>query len=338
MKTSESFRFLRAMGLVFVLVIGATWIWAARGGMWFLDPEYPMWIAKTDMISECRKDATVILGDSRAVAGLIPDNLDASTVNLALGGATPVEVYYVARRLLECPERPRKVILSISPYHFVTADVYWTRAALFNFLSFDEMEEVRKLSESLHDRSLYSVSQTGSIEDRLTNFLYASHFPAFYFGSMKAGMVYRRKHVNDEWIDSVKRQRGYHSFGTDGGSTGLSLEARMPGFHSVPIFDAYFDRLLTLFADNGIAVSFVAMPLSDISYRALPAGFLRDYTAYIDSFALRHPNFHVTGDLVPVLPSKFFGDRNHLNHAGAEVWTSTVARMLAINNTRVATQ
>jgi len=46
----------------------------------------------------------------------------------------------------------------------------------------------------------------------------------------------------------------------------------------------------------------------------------------------------VTGDLVPVLPSKFFGDRNHLNHAGAEVWTGTVARMLAINNTRVATQ
>jgi hypothetical protein len=337
-KTSEFGSFFRAVGLVFVLLVGASWVWAARGPMWFLDPEYPMWVAKNEMISECRKDATVIIGDSRAVAGLIPAHLDPSTVNLALGGATPVETYYVAQRILKCPDLPRKVILSISPYHFATADSYWTRAALFSFLSFSEMEEVRKLSESLHDKSLYSVSRTGSIEDRLTNFLYASHFPAFYTGSMKAGMVYRRKHTNDEWLDEVKRQRGYHSFGTDDGSTALSFEVTaMSGFHSRPIFDAYFDRLLTLFADKGIEVNFVPMPMSDLSYKGLPAGFRQDYTAYIDGFRQRHPNFHVTGDLIPVLPWKYFGDRNHLNRAGAEVWTGTVARTLGIN-VQVATQ
>ena len=55
--------FAVAAGGLFVGIIAAAWIWAAVGRMWFLDPEYAMWMAKSEMIRGCEHGEITILGD-----------------------------------------------------------------------------------------------------------------------------------------------------------------------------------------------------------------------------------------------------------------------------------
>ena len=124
--------------------------------MWFLDPEYPVWVAKTQMIRSCAHGETTILGDSRPLSGLIPDRMGDGVMNLALGGGSPIETAYLVKHLLKCP-RAR------SASHFVSSTVFmgevdWTRSALCDFL-LPTMEDVR-LTSQLGDTSVLQCKGT----------------------------------------------------------------------------------------------------------------------------------------------------------------------------------
>jgi hypothetical protein len=128
-------------------VFAALWGWSSVGKMWFYDAENPMWVAKMQMLSGCHGHQIPIIGDSPAMAGLIPEYIGDSVINLAIGGASPIEVYYSARRLLQCAQLPKRIIISISPFHLIKIDAYWPRSAAFHFLGFEDLWRTRSAAE-----------------------------------------------------------------------------------------------------------------------------------------------------------------------------------------------
>ena len=69
------------------------WAWVAAAPLSFLDPEYPYWRAKQAMLEACDLGELLILGDSRAAAGILAADLPMRATNLAVGGGKPVEAY-----------------------------------------------------------------------------------------------------------------------------------------------------------------------------------------------------------------------------------------------------
>jgi hypothetical protein len=297
--------------------------------MWFLDAEYPMWDAKVATLHKCAQGNTVILGDSRPVAGLIPNEMGDDVTNLALGGGTPIESFYIAEKLLKCPTPPKRVVISFASVHFMLADVYWTRSAMFHFFTFDQMEEVRDRSRQLLDGNVYQQGTVNSVVGLLKNASYSASFPSYYFPAMvNAGFIGRRER-NDQVLRVVLNSRGHHLFGTAPRSDWPAYDAWQSQFTPSPLFDFYFDRTIALLSSNHINVYFVSMPINELTFKSIRQDLPIRLGQYLKGFEQRYPGFRIAGEVIPHLPTEYFGDPVHLNGPGAKLWSQLVARTLA---------
>jgi hypothetical protein len=331
MKPVSMRKFVLGAAAVFLATISAAWVWAINGRMWFLDPEYAMWAAKIQMVRNCAPSETVILGDSKPVAGLIPRVMGDGVVNLGLGGASPIEGAYLVEDILKCPSRPKRVIVSYSPAIFINPEVYWTRSAAFGLLSFRQMEEVRLASQRLNDHAVYAQADGGfHLAGLFANYGRRLSLPSYYFPAMlNAGFV-ARKGRNDSMLEAVLDSRGHHFFGTASRTDWPSPdEPNIVRFQPSPLLHHYFERLISLLEDNGISVYFVGMPLNEVTAQAMRPGVRAEFAAYLDGVGKRHRNFRVLGEVLPVLPAEYFGDPDHLNPKGATMWSNLVAKRIA---------
>jgi hypothetical protein len=321
-------RYLAGMTLSFVAVFAAVWLWVTVAPMAYFDREYPMWLAKMKMIQSRQTFSVVIQGDSRTVAGLIPGRLGRGVVNLAFGGATPVESYYVAQRVVQGSVRPQAIVISQSPLRFMSDEVFWTRAAQFGFLNYGEIEEVRRRSRDLNDDSVCGGASPFDLDTRLKGFLYQVGFPTYRFPSLLGGRIFARYNENKSALDRVLLSRGQAHFGVEDGCLLLDEETGLVDFHPSRLFDDYFDRTLKLYESLNIPVYFLSMPHNEVSVRIYHQQMEQEFSDYLRQYSARYPNFHVLGEVIPVYPAKCFGDADHLNDSGAERWSDTVAKML----------
>ena len=66
----------------------------------------------------------IVIGDSRAMAGLAPKLIDPNSVyNLSIGGGTPISGYYTLKKMLEKQKTPKTIILSYAPFHLIVDDM-----------------------------------------------------------------------------------------------------------------------------------------------------------------------------------------------------------------------
>lgn len=325
-RASGPLRFLAAAGLTMLGVLAGLWVLTGDFRTGFLAPEYGVWAAKRAMVEGCRLGATVILGDSRMVAGIEPRDLG-DAANLALGGATPIEMYYTLRRALACPHPPRWVVISFSPAQLMGTEYFWQRTALFGFLDFAELEEVRRESRRLGDTSLYSAPNLGDFDAILTDWLYAHHFPSYYISSIVNGRVIGRRAAYHRLRQSVEAQAGHRLYGQDHGTGRAAEEAGMRRFQALPLLDDYFAKLVTLAAQHGVEVDYIAAPWSDATYAHLQPGFKPAFEAYLRGYARRFRNFRLVAPLTRMADG-YFGDPYHLNAAGAAVFSLRVAALL----------
>jgi hypothetical protein len=306
-----------------VVIFACCWACAAFGKAWFYSREYGMWSAKKELVSNCGYDIAIV-GDSPAMAALVPMYIGGSVINLAVGGATPIEVYYVSRRLLQCPKAPKKIILSVSPLHFLTSDTYWPRTAAFHYLTLDEMEDVRRRSASIGDAEVYEIGPAGSLIGMTKNYLYRVDFPYFYLPDMLSGFSISKKNRNERIMRQTEEWLGYHYFGTANGSRGHGPLARSRDFKILPLLNEYFVMTIELFKQKNIPVVFMNVPINEATDAALSAHFKFDLSAYITAFA-RRGDFRLVGEVLPVLPSVEFGDADHLRPRAAIEWTRGMA-------------
>lgn len=322
-------RYLAIMGAITVGILLFVWLWANIGKMWFLDTEYTTWRAKMDMVESCTPAETVIVGDSQPMAGLIPSLMGKGTINLAMGGASPIDTYFQVRRLLKCPNPPKRLLVSFSPGSQIWAEFYWTRAVFFHFFSLEEMEEIRKVSEELDDTQLYPNKPMRELRGYIKNLSYDIAVPFHYSAAMLNAGVFARRWNNAEEYAATIAESGHRYVGTAPSAPWASPASYYEGFTPGRLQNYYFNSLLSLLAGRNIDVYYAAMPESDLTKAKMPKAVQTQLFDYLAEFARRHSNFKVLIAPFTFLPASYFGDSEHLNEGGAKYWSPIVAKRLA---------
>lgn len=308
-------------------VLAAVWLWVVLMPLAFLDPEYPAWVAKEQMLARCDLGDMIIIGDSRAAADILPALMPRRTTNLAVGGGGPIEAFAALRRALACPGAPPHVLISINPGEFARPDLFWERTVRFGFLSPAEVAALAGASAATGDWSVYENGHGDGLAGRVRASLYAIRFPSLYFGSLVKGGVFLRWWDNRRALAAHLRSRGQYYFGTAPGSADVALEGHLDAFRPLPVLDRYFDRLLDLLAERGVHATFAVMPVNRETARATTPAVRDAFAAYLRGYEARYPGFHVVTPTALAWPDRFFGDDfSHLNPAGAH----RLSRLLAV--------
>ncbi len=295
----------------------------------FLDPEYAAWSAKQELVARCDLGDLLILGDSRAGAGMMPTRMSVSAANISVGGAKPVELYFFLRRAMACPNMPHRVILSIDAGHFNSTDTFWERSARFGTFSVADLHDVERVARLTGDESLFTERRTDGFPWFLRDWLYAHSFPTLNFASMvRAGLFLRYQHNLKERRLTLLA-RGHHLFGTADRDDALAEEASIDRFTALPLERYYFERMLKDMQARGIAIDYVVTPVNQATADHIAPELRDSFAAFLHQTASRYSNFHVLIGPIPSLPDRFFGDGFlHLNQAGAERFTATVDQAL----------
>ena len=319
-------RYLIILSATMLATFVAVWVWVAAMPMAYLDPEYPAWLAKEQMLASCDLGELMVVGDSRAAVDVMPSLLPVKATNLAVGGGSPIEAYVAVARALTCAEPPRRVIVSMGAAHFTEPYLFWERTVRFGFVGGDDLAELLRVSRWLGDRTYYDLRRADGLPAPARAVLYAVRLPSLYFNSLVKGGVFLRWWNNKAALAAGFAARGQYFFGTDNGSSVVAVEGALRDFTPLPVLDHYFDRMLAQLAEQGIAVDFVAMPMNQATWQAVRPEVRAAFAAYLDGYAARYPNFRVVGDIMPHWPDRWFGDGYaHLNPAGARRFSEELA-------------
>lgn len=313
------------------LIILIVYTWAVP--MNYMSAEYVLWAEEHDYVNHAdRREApvsenmtgstagTIIIGDSRAKSSVIPSDLNDSVYNIGIGGTTPVEMYYAAANYIDTYGAPKNAIIIFAPYHLCDID-NWNQTLYYNYLSVPELADVYKNAVILDDPVINTkgwFTNALSYRLRLPGKYLAAEYDAHFTGNRAA---------NEAKFKEVRNDRGWCEFGSDDGNSGTDYETHHEVFDSSPLVLLYYDKLLTLLNDSGVNVIVEQAPINQASADAMHAEFMNGYTSYLEAQEIKYPAVSFVKD-VPVYNNKYFGDNNHLNKAGAAVYTSGLKQYL----------
>ena len=322
-------RYLALLALIASAGFALVWAWVAAMPLAYLDPEYPAWRAKLELLRRCDLGDVLLLGDSRAAVDVMPALLPVRTTNLAVGGGEAIEAYAVLTRALACPLPPRRVVISLDAAHFTRPDLFWERSVRFGFLGSADLALLRRTTWETGDASFATPKLPDGLPAALRARLYAWRFPPLYFSSLVRGGVILRLWRNQARFAAVLAARGHYFFGRDAGSSTVAVEGHMASFAPLPLLDRYFDRMLALLEARGIPADFVAMPMNRTTGTAVRPAVRAGFARYLAAYAERYPHFHVLGPVMPDWPDRYFGDAfSHLNPGGAALLSAGFGRCL----------
>lgn len=298
-------------------VVAYTCLWP----MGYMDEEYPSW-HYTKMVQEGRetpcgqKEASLILGDSRAMADLVPQMLGEDYVNLGVGGATSVEMYYTLEHYIENNGVPARVVIMFAPFHYSYMDNFKTRTIYFHHLTFGEANNVYSQGKSYGAETMDDLDRF----DILSMYL---RLPDSYLPALINSRLNGRLNANRKLYSEQVANRGHALYGTADGCDDINYEANYTemnrgGEHL--LITHYFEKLLKLCSKNGIDTILLQPPMNEASYSKLDPGYVREYEAYINKFENDNPEI-VFETVIPCYDNEYFGDSSHLNEKGARLYT-----------------
>ena len=289
--------------------------------MGYMDEEYPSW-HYTKMVSSGEEKglktegASIILGDSRAMADLVPEMLGDSYVNLGVGGATTIEMYHTLEEYMNNNGKPLRVVIMFAPFHYSYMDNYEKRTMYFHHLSFYDAMKLYAQGRS-YDAKVFEDFDRFDI---LSMYL---RLPDSYLPALINSRGNGRYDTNRQLYEEQRRNRGHALYGTADGCDTVNYEAGYTemdrgGEHILITY--YFEKLLKLCSDNGIETILLQPPMNEASYLSLNEGYVKEYRSYIGKFANDNPDILFETD-IPCYDNAYFGDASHLNERGAEVYT-----------------
>lgn len=300
----------------------------------YMDEEYPSWAYSKNFAQGKEKlyDAEdtalgedpkiVILGDSRAMADVVPSVMcegdeDISAVNLGIGGATSIEMYYTLKDYLDTHETPEKIYIMFAPFHYSLIDNFWQRTAYFNYLSIaDECE----LLGAARDAESETLNCDGAYSDLLS---YRCRLVHKYLPALINSRFVTRYSPNSEKYDEYVSTSGHGLFGTLDGCSDLNYEVNYDEMHKTgdaALIQIYFDRLLALCTETRAGITVLQPPMNESSYVRLKDTYVDEYKAYLGDLAEKYGNITIETE-IPCYEDEYFGDSSHLNMKGALKYT-----------------
>lgn len=320
-KTDRTFLYqvVAAIGLLV-----AASVYANAFPMNIMSPEYPMWKQAREVATtpdELRADV-VVLGDSRAKAGLVPEILGQDALSLTLGGATPIELRWLLREYLENHPTPRRLVISVTPGHLIHAEAFWERSVKFGLLSSAEVDALMGREAQLGDEVL-----SASLAAPWQSNLYRWRLAPIYYGEYVASLGVLRRAKNEVVLAQLERDRGRYHFGTADAALLPSEEAEWTSFAPSPLLVHEFDALLEEASALPCDVAFVLAPISERTAEQLDARFAREFGEFLAARAQQFPKIAIEVEQ-PVYPNDAFGDPSHLGPEAAKAFSRAVGRGL----------
>lgn len=286
--------------------------------IYFLPEEFPIWVYVKEKLSKINKENFILLGDSRAKAGFKPKTFDfanVSSLNLAIGGGTPIEAYYALRQYLK-KNKPEFLLLSFAPFHIQTQDSYWGRTVLFDFLNLSEYYEITNHAKKFKEQDLLEKN----LNENYYFFTYVNYTknPFKFLPSLKKALFTKnnRYSVNNKILKYLKETKGHFFYGRALQSSGITSEGKQKEpFVNSTLINFYLEKLIVLAQSNNIKVYYYSMPLNYASYGSINFEYVNSYNSYISNLAKKY-NIKILNSLY-FLPNENFGDASHL-YRGAE--------------------
>ena len=304
----ELVKILAAMPAV-VLPVVLVWGYIAFFPMHYSDGETPYYFWNRDIsLTPSKKEySTVILGDSTANAAYLPEVLSEDTINLSLGGTTPVENYYVLQDWLSMHANPRVVYLSFMDYHLIYDNMFYERTVYSHRLRDSQEREILAEARECLDENI-AVSDA---EEKLVE--YHLYSPRLYLPALLNAGFSQRKSQNEETYKAVDFHRGAY--------IGLTSQMYMdtdPNIYDSypvnPLYDRYYHKILDLCKEKGIQVRIVSLPKTGNS--VLQNSFRNSRDGYYRGLEETYENVTYVS-AVDTMDNRYFLDWEHLNIYGS---------------------
>lgn len=263
--------------------------------------------------------SVLFVGDSRLNAA-IDYRLIKNSWSFGIGGATPIEIYYLTKKYIKSYQSPATIFVSISPRFMTEIFAFWDLAVRNDFFTNEEFQEI----------STYSKKYDDTIKINIIKFiLYRLNCPIFYQDDLRNNLIVFGKEENLQLIEYIMNNRGRRPhFNLKNTCSELNYEAKnMGNFTPLPIFDLYFDKILKLCQEEQIMCVFLAMPMNESSFNVLKTDFVKDYQKYMQQKQVAFPKFLISDSLYSY-PDSLFGDASHLNSTGTKIFTNSLYTFL----------
>lgn len=283
----------------------------------YFDEEYPYWVEQKDYITEGGKNNDILfMGDSVVKVGILPEIISEKSYNIAIGGTTPIEMYYSLNTYLKNNEPPKKLFIGFSPIHYSHLEWFKTRTVYFHYLSLDEMIEAEKII--LKDEDLFFYEKPGMIWEDIECYL---RFPNKYYLTIRNSKL-KRKEENTKKYNLARKAQG-RMFFPPILHWHLSYKENkyvMKGFQKRNSIDYYLKKLLALASENNIEVYIIQMPVNEITYQSfLKSEYATNFTNYMKELD-DETDIEIETEL-PIYDRELFDDYMHLSKEGAVIYT-----------------
>ncbi len=323
--------YLGVLTLVFAASLAGAWQWGVNHRLSYLSRDYALFAGKEKLIEDYSRAGLAVFGDSIVMDDVLPGKLGPRVINCGMNGSTPIEAYFLVRRLLKAPVHPAAVLLSYNAYHFVHPDFYWENTVKFGILSGPEADEVMGRILEFHDKELLSGSSPWHLEQRLYSFLLSRGFPPYYMSSLWAEPFGARAKENEEALRVIARTRGQYYFPQANGSKDLNADTKLKAFTVDPVVGYYFRETLDILEKGNVPAYFYVMPVNESSVPYLDSGVFKAYRDYLEGFTRGDGQFHIIPPWRTVYSWKLFSDYAHLNLKGALRFNREFAALLNRN-------
>lgn len=286
----------------------------------YMNQEYPMWTSIKNKMNKNHngKYNLLFIGDSRAKTGFIPNEFDMNelkSLNLSIGGGTPIEAYFSLKSYLEHNRENAAdyLLLSYAPFHLMMQDSYWNRTVRFDFLKEFEYASILRVAEKLKDKDTL-----GNIENQQSDFYTGKYLVEFF-----RGMIFFRWKKNKEVSNHLEQFNDHYYFGRNNEASSLSQETNFIDFKPSKLLNYYFEKTLLLAEEHNIKVYYYTMPLSELSYTNTSLKFVQSYDLYIQNLSKKYKI--VTLNSLTYRENSYFGDASHL-YKGASIVTNDIKK------------
>nr|WP_298793909.1 hypothetical protein [uncultured Allomuricauda sp.] len=291
----------------------------------YFNAEYPMWKSKMEVMEAENEFSNLIIGDSRAIAGVNPNELGPNYYNLALGGGTPMEGYYSLKRMLEAGKKVDTIIVSYAPIHFEQSEMFWDRQVKYNFYDLEEIDEIFNQMNTNNEIFWAYDGEKNFEESEKSNLFRRAYKTYFKFPTELRTELSKsfllRGYTNYGVYKEIKNRRGCFDFGRAQFSNDLNVEAKRIEFSPKTVLITSLEKMFQLAKNNQIMVMYASLPMNRTSFDALSDEYRKGVEQMDARLKRKHPEVEFINPALVYYDDVYFGDASHLNKKGRERFT-----------------
>ena len=280
---------LRALGLGLAVQLTASAL-VLGYPQGFFHPEFALWRWQRDHAEGRVGPEAVellVVGDSKVVTGVRPEQFEGSAALLALGGGSALELDLALERYLQTHPAPERVLISIAAPHLEAAGSFWERTVKFRQFPAARLDAL--VEEADQHAGDPMADRLRSRAGRARLWLSRIGFLPLYHADLVRGGLVRRRARNADFRQRIDAQRGYFSLKRQGGAARKGMEAWREAFEPSSLLIAAFERSLRRCHEAGSEVWLVAMPISATTEAALRPLYREGVARYWQSLERRLP-------------------------------------------------